>query len=198
MTTKIRLLVVTGIIIAGFWALSYLKSGSSPYLSAVQRRALIEPDRYRADSLNVETRKFDQKKGTEAQALHTADMSVSCSVANDQDSAKGDLRASHVNKIALQFSITDNALARKGRYRIHLLLTDNQNNPIGSDSTKTFIAIDDRLPYTAAFDVDFANDSRKYRFEWISPIAFAPGTYHAALYANGFFMGPRKTFDVQK
>jgi len=104
-------------------------------------------------------------------------------------------KARRADKLEIKFTLSNNPLAKAGKYEIYSRITEPSGNLITAGDI--FKVNDEDIQYTKKNTIDFTNDGKEYTIDW-SPVdyAFQKGTYTVILYTSQSVMG-RSTIDLK-
>ncbi len=104
-------------------------------------------------------------------------------------------KAKNVNKLRINFTVANNALAAKGMHDIFVRVTDPSGAFIAGENGQ-FTADASTMAYTYKTAIEFNNEGKSFSIDWVNSGAFQPGTYTVVLYADGYTMG-KGTVDLK-
>ncbi|MFA6945731.1 MAG: hypothetical protein WC220_07475 [Pedobacter sp.] len=140
----------------------------------------------------IELEKQNEELNTKVQAAAAIKAgNISIAAYNIRSNGKESMvsRANTTDKLRVNFSIVNNALAEKGMHNIFLRVIDPSGNLIISNNAGIFISDDEELQYSYKTAIEFANDGRTYSLDWVNSGSYQKGTYTLMLYADGYTMG---------
>ena len=130
-----------------------------------------------------------------ASDLKISNMSVNSLNIKNNDQEGTETKARKVDKLKINFTLSNNPLAEVNRHNIYLRITEPSGNLITDG--KTFKINNEEMQYTAISSINFKNDGKEYAINW-SPNShkFQKGTYTVILYTDKSVMG-RSTVNLK-
>lgn len=141
----------------------------------------------RSEELEVENSTLENRIKI-ASDLKISSITVNSLQVNNKNREEVESRARRVDKLKINFSLSNNPLAETKRHNIYLRITEPSGNLITDG--RTFKIKDEEMQYTALGTIDFKNDGTEHVIDWQpNNHKFQKGTYTVILYTDESIMG---------
>ncbi len=141
-----------------------------------------------AESQNIELSKEKEILSTQvklAKVLSAKGIVVELLTKGDNTTNK----AKKVAKIAVGFTVRENAVAEPGKKIIYLRILNPENIALSNSSGDLFTFNNERIVYSAKRELDYDNKDIDVKIYWDKTEELKPGNYTAILYAEGYEIG---------
>ncbi len=98
-------------------------------------------------------------------------------------------KAKKIAKIAVGFTVRENAVAEAGRKVIYLRILNPDNVALSNSSGDVFTFNNEKVVYSAKREIDYDNKDIDVKIYWDKTEELKPGNYTAILYAEGYEIG---------
>lgn len=98
-------------------------------------------------------------------------------------------KAKKIAKIAVGFTVRENAVAEAGRKVIYLRILNPDNIALSNSSGDLFTFNGEKIVYSAKREIDYDNKDIDVKIYWDKTEELKPGNYTAILYAEGYEIG---------
>ncbi|WP_353185033.1 hypothetical protein [Parapedobacter lycopersici] len=123
-----------------------------------------------------------------ASALKVSDIQIVGIRERSNGKGSQESRARRIDKLEVNFNIVDNPLAEPGTHEVYMRVIDPNGNLRMRDNG-LFEVDGNQIQYSYKTNIEFSNDGKSYRIDWIDPKGFQRGTYTILLYADNTVMG---------
>ncbi len=123
-----------------------------------------------------------------ASALKVSDIQIVGVRERSNGKGSQESRARRVDKLEINFNVVDNPLAELGTHEVYMRVIDPNGNLRMRDNG-LFEVDGNQIQYSYKTNIEFSNDGKSYRIDWIDPKGFQRGTYTILLYADNTVMG---------
>ncbi len=141
-----------------------------------------------AETQNVELSKEKEMLGTQVQLAKV----LSAKSIVVEPMTKGDNvnnKVKKIAKIAVGFTIRENAVSDPGKKVIYLRLLNPDNVALANPTGDMFTYNGENVVYSAKRDMEFENKDIDIKIYWDKTEELVPGNYTAVLYAEGYEIG---------
>lgn len=141
-----------------------------------------------AESQNVELSKEKEILSTQvklAKVLSAKGIVVEPLTKGDNSTNK----AKKIAKIAVGFTVRENAVAEPGKKIIYLRILNPDNVALSNSSGDLFTFNNEKIVYSAKRELDYDNKDIDVKIYWDKTEELKPGNYTAILYAEGYEIG---------
>ncbi len=141
-----------------------------------------------AESQNVELSKEKEILSTQvklAKVLSAKGIVVEPMTKGDNTTNK----AKKIAKIAVGFTVRENAVAEPGKKVIYLRILNPDNIALSNSSGDLFTFNNEKIVYSAKRELDYDNKDIDVKIYWDKTEELKPGNYTAILYAEGYEIG---------
>jgi Tfp pilus assembly protein PilO len=141
-----------------------------------------------AETQNVELSKEKEILSTQvklAKVLSAKGILVEPLTKGDNSTSK----AKKIAKIAVGFTVRENAVAEAGRKVIYLRILNPDNIALSNSSGDLFTFNGEKIVYSAKREIDYDNKDIDVKIYWDKTEELKPGNYTAILYAEGYEIG---------
>lgn len=129
-----------------------------------------------------------KEKVTTASALKVSSISINGLEVKKNGKESVEERAKRVDKLKINFTIADNALAKNGERDIYIRIIDPQGNLV-VQGDNIFFVHGEKLQYTFKHNILFTNKGEDYIVYWAAENGFTKGAYTVLLYEDNAIMG---------
>lgn len=129
-----------------------------------------------------------KEKVTTASALKVSSISINGLEVKRNGKESVEERAKRVDKLKINFTIADNALAKSGERDIFIRIIDPQGNLV-VQGDNIFFVHGEKLQYTFKHNILFTNKGEDYIVYWAAEDGFTKGAYTILLYEDNAIMG---------
>ncbi|CAM3828483.1 hypothetical protein [Sphingobacterium prati] len=129
-----------------------------------------------------------KEKVTTASALKVSSISINGLEVKKNGKESVEERAKRVDKLKINFTITDNSLAKSGERDIFVRIIDPQGNLV-IQGDNIFFVHGEKLQYTFKHNILFTNKGEDYVVYWSAENGFTKGAYTVLLYEDNAIMG---------
>jgi len=129
-----------------------------------------------------------KEKVTTASALKVSSISINGIEVKRNGKESVEERAKRVDKLKINFTIADNALAKNGERDIFIRIIDPQGNLV-VQGDNIFFVHGEKLQYTFKHNILFTNKGEDYIVYWAAEDGFTKGAYTILLYEDNAIMG---------
>jgi len=129
-----------------------------------------------------------KEKVATASALKVSSISINGLAVKRNGKESVEERAKRVDKLKVNFTIADNALAKTGERDIFVRIIDPQGNLV-VQGDNIFFVHGEKLQYTFKHNIMFTNKGEEYIVYWAAENGFSKGAYTVLLYEDNAIMG---------
>jgi len=150
-------------------------------------KATVNDAQQKADELAELNNELEHKVDL-ASALKLSSININAIRTKKNGDESMETKAKRTDKLRIDFTIADNALAKKAIYDIYLRVIEPNGNLVITDNH--IFEIDGvEMQYTDRTAIEFSNDGKLYSYEWGGIPDFKSGTYIVVLYTNKGTLG---------